>query len=172
MHGVGVEIAGQFGTAGEQRRTHPQRGGVRQAAARSPQRLAAAAPAVTASAAVEAAQPTAPCTSSRSFGCDTTRRPRAYVDRRTAEGLSKREIIQCLKRYIAREVFNNLPRAMLAQPSTTSWTPPLTNIGASNASADLKKWLTNQPAQPTADELRACSTSSATSTTTSDRTAH
>ena len=35
---------------------------------------------------------------------------RAYVERRTAEGLSKREIIRCLKRYIAREVFNNLPR--------------------------------------------------------------
>jgi len=36
---------------------------------------------------------------------------RDYVARRTAEGLSKREIIRCLKRYIAREVFANLPRA-------------------------------------------------------------
>lgn len=35
---------------------------------------------------------------------------RAYVERRTAEGLSKREIIRCLKRYIAREVFANLPK--------------------------------------------------------------
>ena len=35
---------------------------------------------------------------------------RDYVARRTAEGLSKREIIRCLKRYIAREVFANLPR--------------------------------------------------------------
>jgi transposase len=34
---------------------------------------------------------------------------RDYVERRTAEGLSKREIIRCLKRYIAREIFNNLP---------------------------------------------------------------
>lgn len=34
---------------------------------------------------------------------------RAYVDRRTAEGLSKREIIRCLKRYIAREIYANLP---------------------------------------------------------------
>jgi transposase len=39
---------------------------------------------------------------------------RDYVDRRTAEGLSKREIIRCLKRYIAREVFAALPRS---QPS-------------------------------------------------------
>jgi transposase len=30
---------------------------------------------------------------------------RAYVDRRTAEGLSKKEIIRCLKRYVAREVY-------------------------------------------------------------------
>jgi len=35
---------------------------------------------------------------------------RDYVERRTAEGLSKREIIRCLKRYIAREIYNNLPR--------------------------------------------------------------
>jgi transposase len=34
---------------------------------------------------------------------------RAYVERRTREGLSKREILRCLKRYIAREVFNALP---------------------------------------------------------------
>lgn len=34
---------------------------------------------------------------------------RDYVERRTAEGLSKREIIRCLKRYIAREVYKNLP---------------------------------------------------------------
>jgi transposase len=30
---------------------------------------------------------------------------RAYLTRRTSEGLSKREIIRCLKRYVAREVF-------------------------------------------------------------------
>lgn len=36
---------------------------------------------------------------------------RSYVVRRTAEGLSKREILRCLKRYIAREVFTVLPRA-------------------------------------------------------------
>ena len=32
-------------------------------------------------------------------------RTQAYVARRTAEGLSKREILRCLKRYIAREIF-------------------------------------------------------------------
>jgi transposase len=33
---------------------------------------------------------------------------RAYADRRTKEGLSKKEIIRCLKRYIAREVYPHL----------------------------------------------------------------
>jgi transposase len=33
---------------------------------------------------------------------------KAYVARRTADGLSKREIMRCLKRYIAREVFPDL----------------------------------------------------------------
>jgi transposase len=31
-----------------------------------------------------------------------------YVARRTAEGRSKREIIRCLKRYVAREVYRAL----------------------------------------------------------------
>jgi transposase len=33
---------------------------------------------------------------------------RAYVERRTTEGLSKKEIIRCLKRYVAREVYRHL----------------------------------------------------------------
>jgi transposase len=36
-------------------------------------------------------------------------RTRAYAERRTHEGLSKPEIIRCLKRYVAREIFNALP---------------------------------------------------------------
>jgi transposase len=35
-------------------------------------------------------------------------RTRAYVTRRSQEGLSKKEIIRCLKRYVAREVFATL----------------------------------------------------------------
>jgi transposase len=38
---------------------------------------------------------------------------RAYVERRTKEGMSTPEIIRCLKRYVAREVFNALPRDAL-----------------------------------------------------------
>jgi transposase len=33
---------------------------------------------------------------------------RTYVDRRSKEGLSKKEIIRCLKRYVAREVYPHL----------------------------------------------------------------
>ena len=36
---------------------------------------------------------------------------RAYVERRTEEGLSKKEIIRCLKRYVAREVYPHLRAA-------------------------------------------------------------
>jgi transposase len=35
-------------------------------------------------------------------------RTRAYAVRRTREGLSKREVIRCLKRYIARELYHSL----------------------------------------------------------------
>jgi transposase len=35
---------------------------------------------------------------------------RRYLERRTAEGLSKREIIRCLKRYIVREIYLALPK--------------------------------------------------------------
>ena len=33
---------------------------------------------------------------------------RAYAERRAKEGLSKKEIIRCLKRYVAREVYHQL----------------------------------------------------------------
>ena len=36
-------------------------------------------------------------------------RTRAYVQRRSAQGLSRREIIRVLKRYVAREVYRHLP---------------------------------------------------------------
>jgi hypothetical protein len=38
-----------------------------------------------------------------------------YMARRTQEGMSKPEIIRCLKRYVAREIYRQLvPRAALA----------------------------------------------------------
>jgi transposase len=40
-------------------------------------------------------------------------RTKAYVERRTKEGLSKPEIIRCLKRYVARELYRTLPKTPL-----------------------------------------------------------
>ncbi len=40
----------------------------------------------------------------------------AYVERRTAEGLSKPDIMRCLKRYVARELFPLIQA--IAAPST------------------------------------------------------
>jgi transposase len=49
------------------------------------------------------------------------RRTREYVARRTAEGKSKREILRCLKRYVAREVYRVLMVAVEASPLTTAY---------------------------------------------------
>jgi hypothetical protein len=52
------------------------------------------------------------------MSCDA--RTRSYVARRTAQGKSKREIIRCLKRYIAREVCPHLT----SPPSTAATACP------------------------------------------------
>jgi hypothetical protein len=38
----------------------------------------------------------------------TCGRTKSYVSKRTAEGKSKREIIRCLKRYVARELYRQI----------------------------------------------------------------
>ena len=43
----------------------------------------------------------------------TDQRTRDYVERRTKEGLSKPEIMRCLKRYVAREIYT----ALIGQPN-------------------------------------------------------
>lgn len=120
LHGVGVEIAGQFlVTAGDNAaRIHseaafaklcgvaPQpassgRTSGRHRLSRSGDRAANSALYIVTIVRMRHHQPT-----------------RDYVERRTAEGLSKREIIRCLKRYIAREIFNNLPRQTAGDPPT------------------------------------------------------
>ena len=45
---------------------------------------------------------------------------RAYVERRVAEGRSKLEVIRVLKRYVARELYRYLPRA-LKPPRRRAW---------------------------------------------------
>jgi transposase len=50
-------------------------------------------------------------------------RTRAYVERRTQQGLSKKDIMRCLKRYIAREVYKTL--TMPTQHSTIPASAPI-----------------------------------------------
>jgi transposase len=47
-------------------------------------------------------------------------RTKAYVAKRTAEGKSKREIIRCLKRYIARELYRILVQPLSPLPSVSA----------------------------------------------------
>jgi transposase len=54
---------------------------------------------------------------------DKDPRTKAYVDRRTAQGLGKRDILRCLKRYVAREMFTHVQAALRNRPLPT---PPVT----------------------------------------------
>ena len=45
-----------------------------------------------------------------------------YVSRRTAEGLSKKDIIRCLKRFVARELYHLLPQPSVEGIVSTSLT--------------------------------------------------
>jgi transposase len=118
LHGVGVEIAGQFlVTAGDNtERIHSEAAfaklcGVapqpassgrttgRHRLSRSGDRAANSALYIITIVRMRHHQPT-----------------RDYIERRTAEGRTKREIIRCLKRYIAREIYNNLPAATRSTP--------------------------------------------------------
>ncbi|WP_285544206.1 IS110 family transposase, partial [Streptomyces lavendulae] len=48
-------------------------------------------------------------------------RTRIYLERRTKQGMSKREIIRCLKRYVAREIYRHVqPASVLAAPSSST----------------------------------------------------
>jgi len=67
-------------------------------------------------------------------------RTRAYAARRTAQGMSKPEIIRCLKRYIAREVYTALlnpdPSSVLASPCAV---PEESTCSARSASEDERR---------------------------------
>jgi transposase len=55
-------------------------------------------------------------------------RTRAYAERRTAEGKTKTEIIRCLKRYIAREIYHALIADLLAPPDSSRRRDPIVSI--------------------------------------------
>lgn len=47
-------------------------------------------------------------------------RTQKYLQRRTAEGMSKREIIRCLKRYAARELYRHIQPLATSQPPSAA----------------------------------------------------
>ena len=47
-------------------------------------------------------------------------RTRDYVERRTKEGLSRKEIIRCLKRYVARELYQCILNGQPTSPATNA----------------------------------------------------
>ena len=55
-------------------------------------------------------------------------RTRAYAERRTAEGKTKTEIIRCLKRYIARELYHAPINDLLAQPTSSRPRDPILSV--------------------------------------------
>ncbi len=64
--------------------------------------------------------------------CDRTR---AYAERRTAEGKTKTEIIRCLKRYIAREIYHALI-ADLLPPTSRRRADPIVSIACGAGTID------------------------------------
>ncbi|MET7453801.1 transposase, partial [Streptomyces sp. NPDC005574] len=46
-------------------------------------------------------------------------RTRDYVAKRTAEGMTKKDIVRCLKRFVAREVYRHLPHPQVTTEQLT-----------------------------------------------------
>jgi hypothetical protein len=61
------------------------------------------------------------------------RRTKEYVARRTKEGKSKREIIRCLKHYIAREVYRVLVSCVACSSPIDHKTKPRSPLGVGAA---------------------------------------
>jgi transposase len=66
---------------------------------------------------------------------------KTYVSKRTAEGKSKREIIRCLKRYVAREIYRQITNPQAA-PNNAGLRQRRNEIGVTLASAagHLGQW--------------------------------
>ena len=66
------------------------------------------------------ATPTPRCGPSSWSASAAQRTDISYVERRTSEGLSKCETIRCLKRYVARDIYNDIRAAITANISTAA----------------------------------------------------
>ena len=75
----------------------------------------------TGSAEAATATPTMPCYQVVLVRMASCQRTKDYVAKRTAEGKSKREIMRCLKRYAAREIYRQITNP---QPAPNNCRPP------------------------------------------------
>lgn len=68
-------------------------------------------------------------------------RTKDYVNKRTAEGKSKREIMRCLKRYAAREIYRQITNPQAA-PNDTDLRQMRTTLGCTitTAARELGQW--------------------------------
>lgn len=66
---------------------------------------------------------------------------KTYVSKRTAEGKSKREIIRCLKRYVAREIYRQIMNPQPA-PNNANLRQTRNEMGVTlaNAAGALGQW--------------------------------
>ena len=62
-------------------------------------------------------------------------RTQAYMHRRTKEGMSKAEVIRCLKRYVAREIFSSLRYSALIRGTQGVGGAPGTHLISATATS-------------------------------------
>ena len=73
------------------------------------------------------------------MNCDP--RTKAYVAKRTAQGKTRREIVRCLKRYVAREIHSLLVKDHIAIPGTKLRTQRArNNLTLDQAATALNTW--------------------------------
>ena len=75
----------------------------------------------------------------------------AYVERRTTDGLTKKDIIRCLKRFVAREIYHHLPRTMQTpclsdcrlyqRKNGWTWPPPRVQPLAAHTESPNQSWI-------------------------------
>ena len=70
------------------------------------------------------------------------KRTQHYIRRRVAEGKTRREAIRCLKRYICREIYRDIPRQ---RPTRTDQLSRLTSISASNSPSSTEAVPSYEP---------------------------
>jgi hypothetical protein len=119
--GVGIEVAGQLlTTAGDNRARMRSEAAFAHLCGVAPTPASSGRPAATGSTAAATEARATPSTRSRSVDCAAIPAPAATSTDAPPRGLTKPEIIRCLKRYLAREIYQVL---LTPSPSSSSRPP-------------------------------------------------